>query len=101
MNVKKQPLEIKKRTSEQPVSSDMEKPKNPRANILPTVGYVLEIDGKFKSEHKTAEAAMTAGLELKKKYPHIQVVVYDAEDRTRTFVALSGASEKKTAIALV
>jgi hypothetical protein len=101
MNVKKQPLGIKETTSEKPTSGDTERPKNPRANILPTVGYVLEIDGKFKSEHKTAEAAMTAGLELKKKYLHIQVVVYGAEDRTRTFVGLSGASEKKPAIALV
>ena len=65
-------------------------------NTLPTEGYVLEIDGKFKSEHKTSEAAMKAGLELKKKYPHIRVVVYGAEQRTRTPIELSEGSERET-----
>ena len=31
---------------------------------------------------------MKVGLELKKKYPQIQVKVYDAKERTRTSVAL-------------
>jgi hypothetical protein len=51
-------------------------------------GYVLEVDGKFKSEYESSEAALKAGLELKKKYPHIQVRVYDAKERTRTLVEL-------------
>jgi hypothetical protein len=65
------------------------RPKNPSANILPTAGYVLEIDGKFKSEYETLEVALKAGLELKEKYPQIQVKVYDAKERTRTVVELS------------
>ena len=65
------------------------RPKNPSANILPSEGYVLEIDGKFKSEYETSEAAMKVGLELKQKYPQIQVKVYDAKGRTRTPVELS------------
>ena len=65
------------------------RPKNPSANILPTEGYVLEIDGKFKSEYETLEVALKAGLELKEKYPQIQVKVYDAKERTRTVVELS------------
>jgi hypothetical protein len=51
-------------------------------------GYVLEVYGKFKSEYESSEAALKAGLELKKKYPHIQVRVYDAKERTRTLVEL-------------
>jgi len=62
------------------------RPKNPSANILPTEGYVLEIDGKFKSEYATSDEASKAGLELKKKFPHIQVYVYGAKERTRTLV---------------
>ena len=46
-----------------------------------------KIDGKFKTEFETSEAAMKAALELKKKYPPIQVNVYDAREHTRTLVA--------------
>ena len=88
MNVKKPPLVMKEKATEQPANIGATRPKNPRANILPTEGYVLEVDGKFKSEFESSEAAMKAGLELKKKYPHIQVKVYDAKERTRTVVDL-------------
>lgn len=64
------------------------RPKNPSAIVLPTEGFVLQIDGKFKSEYETAEQATKAGLELKKKYPFLQVIVYDAKERTRTLVDL-------------
>ena len=89
MNVKKPQLVMKEKTTEQHSDNGTTRPKNPLANVLPTEGYVLEIDGKFKSEYKTSEAAMKAGLELKKKYPHIQVKVYDAKERTWTPVELS------------
>jgi len=74
---------------EQHVSNDTERPKNLSVNILPSEGYVVEIDGKFKSEYGTLEEALKAALELKKKYPQIQVKVYDAKERTRTPVELS------------
>ena len=113
MNVKKTPLVMKERAGEQPVSNDTQRPKNPLANVFttkpkplsddvsatrpknppsnvrPTEGYILEVDGKFKSEFEKSEAAMKAGLELKKKYPQIQVKVYDAKERTRTMVELA------------
>jgi hypothetical protein len=54
--------------------------------MLPS--HVLEIDGKFKSQFETSEAAMKAALELKNKYPPIQVNVYDAKAHTRTLVTL-------------
>ena len=71
------------------MSNDTERPKNLSVNILPSEGYVVEIDGKFKSEYGTSEEALKAALELKKKYPQIQVKVYDAKERTRTPVELS------------
>jgi hypothetical protein len=69
-------------------SEDDSRPKNLKANILPTEGYVLEVDGKFKLEYKDAEAAKKAGLELKKKYSSVQVKVFDSKERTRTAVEL-------------
>jgi hypothetical protein len=64
------------------------RPKNPSANLMPTDGFALEIDGKLKTNYETSDQAMKAGLELKKKFPHIQVVVFDAKVRTRTLVSL-------------
>ncbi len=89
---KKSTLGMKESTVEQPANDDTTRPKNPSANTIPTEGYVLEIDGKFKSEFETSEAAMKAALELKKKYPQIQVNVYDAKEHTRTLVGLTEKS---------
>jgi hypothetical protein len=80
---------LNEKTIEKPMNNDTQRPKNPPANVLPSEGYVLEIDGKFKSEHGTSEAAMKAGLQLKKKYPQIQINIYGAKERTRTRVVLS------------
>jgi hypothetical protein len=96
MNMKKPSLVLKEKATEQPADKGTIRPKNPSANVLPTEGYVLEIDGKLKSEYKTSDAAMKeAGLELRKKFPHVQVKVYDAKERTRRLVELSEQSEKK------
>jgi hypothetical protein len=97
VNVKKPPLVMKEKATEQPANNGTTRPKNPSAKVRPTEGFVLEIDGKFKSDYKTSEEAMKAGLELKKKFPYIQVIVYGAKERTRTLVGLSEQSEKKTA----
>jgi hypothetical protein len=88
MNVKKPTLAIKETTVDQPANNGTTRPKNPSANVLPTEGFVLEIDGKFKSEYKASADAMKAGVELKKKFPFIQVIVYDAKERTRTLVKI-------------
>ena len=76
------------------------RPKNPSANLMPTEGYALEIDGKLKTDYQTSDQAMKAGLELKKKFPHIQVVVFDAKERTRTLVSLPGQAATKIEAAL-
>ena len=88
MNVKKPQLVMKEKATDLPENNGTSRPKNPPANLRPTEGYILEVDGKFKSEFENSEAALKGGLELKKKYPHIQVKVYDAKERTRTPVAL-------------
>jgi hypothetical protein len=63
---------------------ETERPAPTRADILPTKGYSLEVDGKLKAQFATSESAFEAGIELKKKFPFIQVRVYDAQERTRT-----------------
>jgi hypothetical protein len=80
---------LKETATEKPVSDDTKRPKNPPANVLPSEGYVLEIDGKFKSKFETSAAAMKSGLELKKKYPQIQINIFGAKERTRTRIVLS------------
>lgn len=92
MNIKKPALGMKEPTVEQSTSNDTARPKNPAAGTIPSKGYVLEIDGKFKSEFETSEAAMKSALQLKKKYPQIQVNVYDAKERARTLVELTEKS---------
>jgi hypothetical protein len=79
---------LKSPTSEQHVGEDENRPKNLKANVLPTVGYGLEVDGRVKSQFDSVEAATKAGLELKRKYPFIQIMVFDAKERTRTLVEL-------------
>ncbi len=88
MNVKKSPLVMKEKASEQSVDNGTKRPTNPSAIAIPTEGYVLEIDGKLKSEFETSGAATKAALELKKKYPQIQVKIFDAKARARTLVEL-------------
>ena len=60
-----------------------------KADVLPINIYWLEVDGRLKSEYPTAAAASKAGLELKRKYPHIRIAVFNSKDRSRTTVELS------------
>jgi len=60
------------------------RPRNMPPNTAPTEGFSLEVDGKAKSQHATVEAATAMGAELKRKFPMLQVTVYDAVAKTRT-----------------
>ena len=60
------------------------RPTNPRGDALPKEGYAVAVDMKVKSEYKTAEEALKAGAEIKRKFPLVQVTVYDADKGTRT-----------------
>jgi len=76
----------KKETAE-----ETKRPQNLRADILPSDGYGLEVDGKIKTQFTAEDAAMKAGLELKKKFPLIQVKVFAAKEQTRALVELPKA----------
>jgi hypothetical protein len=65
-----------------------EKRSNPRGDAMPTEGYGLAVDGKIKSHHDTAKAAHKAGMEIKRKFPVVQVTVFDGTERTHTPVEL-------------
>ena len=64
------------------------------ANARPIEGHVLLVDGKFKTQFKTAEDAMAAGIKLKEKYPVVRVQVYDAVERSFAPVELAERAVK-------
>lgn len=58
-----------------------------RADIIPSRGYSLEIDGRMKKQFETESDARTEALQLKSRFPMLQVKIYDAVKRTRTMVS--------------
>ena len=70
------------------LSLDEVKPKRTmRADRPPTEGFVTVVDGHFKTEFETAEAAETAARKLKAAYPMLQIEIYDAANMVRTLVS--------------
>jgi hypothetical protein len=64
-----------------------EQKKAVRADRPPTEGFATIVDGHFKSEFETAEAAEVSGRKLKTAYPMLQVEIYDAAVRVRTLLS--------------
>jgi len=63
------------------------RPRNPqRADIIPTEGFALVVDGKLKANFTDEEVAKAAGAELLARFPMLRVEVYNAETRVRTKV---------------
>ncbi len=60
--------------------------KTPRADRPPAEGFVVVVDGHFKSEFDTAEAAEASGRKLKSTYPMLQIEIYDAATKGRTLL---------------
>ena len=57
-----------------------------RADIAPTDGYALVVDGHFKTQFVEEGAAKKVATELLAKYPMLQVEIYDAASKSRTLV---------------
>ena len=69
------------------VQVEQQSPKDiQRADIIPTVGFALVVDGIFKKEFETDAAAQKAAKELLTKYPMLRVETYDASSKVRTLV---------------
>jgi len=66
------------------LSIDEPEPKKAiRADRPPTEGFATIVDGHFKTEFDTVEAAETSGRELKLAYPRLQIEIYDAANKVR------------------
>jgi hypothetical protein len=55
---------------------------------LPTSGFALEIDGRLKTEFETKEGAEQGAAELKRRFPMLQIRVFDAASNTRHEIRL-------------
>ena len=50
---------------------------------LPKTGFALEIDGLLKTEFSTQEGAERGAIELKKRFPMLQIRIFDAFTQSR------------------
>jgi hypothetical protein len=63
------------------------KPRNiQRADIAPSIGYAIVVDGHFKTQFSDESAAKKAAEELLASYPMLQIEIYNATAKTRTLV---------------
>jgi hypothetical protein len=60
------------------------------ARELPDRGYALEVDGRMKAEFATRDGAKSGGEELKRRFPMLQVRIYDAQTKTCEEISPSG-----------
>ena len=66
---------------------------NPRGDALPTEGFAIAVDGKIKMSYATSDDALKAGQDIKRKFPVVQVVIFDAKTKERTLVEVPAASD--------
>jgi hypothetical protein len=70
------------------LSIDEPEPKKPvRADRPPTEGFATIVDGHFKSEFNTVDAAEASGRKLKSAYPKLQIEIYDAGKKVRALLS--------------
>jgi hypothetical protein len=68
------------------MAEDAKRPAQIRADAIPTDGYILTVDGKLKTRYETEQDATTGAEKLKRRFPVIQVSVYDATAGIHTTV---------------
>jgi hypothetical protein len=54
--------------------------------------YLLQVDRQTKGSYQTSETAQEAALVIKKKYPIVQVSIYDSVDNSNTLIEAPAAS---------
>jgi hypothetical protein len=57
-----------------------------RADIAPTKGYAMVVDGHFKAQFAEEGSAKKDAAELLAKYPMLKIEIYDASSKGRTLV---------------
>ncbi|ANW00494.1 hypothetical protein LMTR13_10300 [Bradyrhizobium icense] len=50
---------------------------------LPASGFALEVDGRMKAEFATKDGAWAGAEELKRRFPMLQVRIFDALTQAR------------------
>jgi hypothetical protein len=55
-----------------------------------TERYLLQIDGQTRRSFKTSEAAQAMALEIKARFPILQVSIYDSVSNSRTWLTDQG-----------
>jgi hypothetical protein len=56
--------------------------------------YLLQVDRQTKRSFKTPEAARLAAVEIKARFPALQVSIYDDVSKSRTLVDAPGSSSR-------
>ena len=57
----------------------------------PTSGYALVVDGQMKGEFTTHDAARSRAESLKRRFPALQVQIFDAQEKRFERVETTGA----------
>ena len=63
-----------------PTTTDIECPANQSSCQNP---FALEIDGRLKTEFSTKEGAEHGAIELKRRFPMLQIRIYEAATHSR------------------
>jgi hypothetical protein len=66
------------------VQVDDTPPIKKRADLAPTIGYAIVVDGRFKTEFSDRKAAEKSATKLLGKYPRLKIEIYDASSKSRT-----------------
>ncbi|OSI80347.1 hypothetical protein [Bradyrhizobium canariense] len=65
-----------------------------RADLAPSTGYAIVVDGRLKTEFVDENAATKAAVELLAKYPMLRIEVYDAASKSRKLVRLAAPASQ-------
>jgi hypothetical protein len=59
-----------------------------QSSELPKTGFALEVDGRIKTEFDTREGADRGAIELKRRFPMLQIRIYDAATKSHLEIPL-------------
>ena len=57
-----------------------------RADIAPSDGFALVVDGRIKTKYDDEAAAKKAATDLLSRFPKLQVQIYNAATKTRSSI---------------
>jgi hypothetical protein len=74
---------------ELPVHDEPQPIKVSREDVTPKSGFILEVDGRRKNHFESESDARAAAVQLKARFPMLQIKIYDAVARTRSVVSIA------------